>query len=100
MTDTTGISSITEPPTPTDSRASKDMIIAEVQRTTNQVEQISVERIDSLIARLESLKSAIVLEHRAGVERITSFVELVDQGLREVSKLEELMPKLEATTRT
>lgn len=100
MIDTTGINSIVEPPRPGDSRASKDMIIAEVQRTTNQVEQISVERIDSLIARLEALKSTIVLEHRAGVERITAFVELVDMGLREVSKLEELMPKLEATTRT
>ncbi len=77
------------------SRAGQDMLVAQVSHITNQVESLAVERIDAVIERLLDLKIKIIEDNKASVERTSKFIAMVDGGMREVEKLEELTTNLE-----
>jgi hypothetical protein len=91
------LSETTKPtqPTPTVSRAGKDILIGQISDITNNVESLVVERIESLISRLQSLKLMAVLENKASLEKFANFIEAIDSGLQETKKLEDLVARLE-----
>ena len=79
----------------TTSRAGKDILIGKIAEITNNVEKLVVERIDSLITRLQNLKEVAVLENKASLEKFAGFIEMIDDGLKETEKLEGLVERLE-----
>ncbi len=80
---------------PVTSRAGKDLLIGQIAEITNNVESLVVERIDSLINRLQNLKEMAVVENKALLEKFASFIEMIDEGLNETKKLEEMVGRLE-----
>ena len=81
--------------TPAPSRAGKDLLIGQIAEITNNVESLVVERIDSLITRLQNLKQLAILENKASLEKFAGFIEAIDDGLKETKKLEDLVERLE-----
>ncbi len=77
------------------SRAGKDLLIGQIAEITNNVESLVVERIDSLINRLQNLKELAVVENKASLEKFAGFIEMIDEGLNETKKLEEMVGRLE-----
>ena len=77
------------------SRAGKDILIGRIAEITNNVESLVVERIDSLINRLQNLKQVAIVENKASLEKFASFIEMIDDGLKETEKLEALVDRLE-----
>ncbi len=80
---------------PKASRAGKDLLIGQIAEITNNVESLVVERIDSLITRLQGLKQMAILENKASLEKFASFIEAIDEGLTDTRKLEDLVTRLE-----
>ncbi len=80
---------------PVTSRAGKDLLIGQIAEITNNVESLVVERIDSLINRLQNLKQMAIIENKASLDKFASFIEAIDEGLSETRKLEDLVTRLE-----
>ncbi len=84
---------------PVTSRAGKDLLISQISEITNNVENLVVERIDSLITRLQNLKAVAILENKASLEKFAGFIEMIDDGLHETQKLEAMVGRLEGMKR-
>lgn len=80
---------------PIASRAGPEMLMAEVSHTLNNVEKLTVERIDELINRLQNLKHTVILENKASLEKVASFIDLVESGIGVMKPLEQLVSQLE-----
>jgi hypothetical protein len=80
---------------PTESRAGKDLLISQIADITNRVESLVVERIDSLITRLENFKAKTILENKASVAKFAAVIENIDDGLQQTTKLEELVERMD-----
>lgn len=78
-----------------ESRAGQDMLINQVSHITNQVESLAIERIDTLINRLTSLKERIIQDNKESIDTTVKFIEMVDGGLRNVERVEDLVERLE-----
>lgn len=81
-----------------ESRAGPDLVISDVKHILDRVEKIAIDRIDTLINRLTTLKSIVVMKNRRAVDEVAGLINKVDQGMKDVSHFEELVEELERMT--
>jgi hypothetical protein len=80
---------------PVASRAGKDLLIGQIAEITNAVENLVVERVDTLINRLQNLKLKVILENKAAMQKFSVYLDDLDTGLQETKKLEDMVAGLE-----
>lgn len=80
---------------PVASRAGKDLLIGQIAEITNAVENLVVERVDTLINRLENLKLKVILENKQAMQKFSVYLDDLDTGLQETKKLEDMVAGFE-----
>lgn len=73
---------------------SADKIIAEMTENSRRAEEFAIKKINEAITRLENLRELVQDKHRTNVNSTISYIRLIEDGLREVQRLETAIDKV------
>jgi len=83
-----------KPSKPSIQQSDSERIIDAMTVTCRNAEQFALQRIDGAIERLQKLRDAVQQKCRANIDWTIEFVQLVDDGMREVARLESSSIKI------
>jgi len=78
----------------TDAQPSSKLIIDNMTETSRMAEKFALQRIDAAVERLQKLRELVQSKCRANIDSTIEFVRLVEDGLREVERLEGQSDKI------
>jgi len=79
---------------------SSSQIIENMSETSRMAEKFALQRIDAAIERLQHLRDLVQQKCRANIESTIEFVRLIEDGLRDVERLEQSADQIAGATIT